>query len=69
MQSKVIFVVLIMLSFSAFHDSFFSILDNNKHTDVVHYMSDKSISSECGLVSQYPEAGGSIPFRILYRAA
>jgi hypothetical protein len=47
MQSKVIFVVLIMLSFSAFHDSFFSILDNNKHTDVVHYMSDKSISSEC----------------------
>ena len=47
MQSKVIFVVLIMLSFSAFHDSFFSILDKNKHTDVVHYMSDKAMSSEC----------------------
>lgn len=47
MQSKVIFVVLIMLSFSAFHDSFFSILDKNKHTDIVHYMSDKTISSEC----------------------
>ena len=47
MQSKVIFVVLFMLSFSAFHDSFFSILDQNKHTDVVHYMSDKAMSSEC----------------------
>ena len=47
MQSKVIFVVLIMLSFSAFHDSFFSILDKNKHTDVMQYMSDKTISSEC----------------------
>jgi len=46
-QSKVIFVVLIMLSFSTFHDSFFSILDKNKHTDVVHYINDKTISSEC----------------------
>ena len=46
MQSKIIFVVLIMLSFSAFHDSFFSILDKNKHTDVVHYMTDKTMSPE-----------------------
>jgi len=47
MQSKMMFLVLFMLSFSAFHDSFLSILDKNKHTDVVHYINDKVTSSEC----------------------
>jgi len=47
MRSKVIFLVLFMLSFSAFHDSFFSILDKNTHTDVAHYINDNVASSEC----------------------
>lgn len=47
MQVKVIYVVLFMLSFSAFHDSFLSILDHNKHTDIVHYIDDQTTSSEC----------------------
>ena len=47
MQSKIIFVVLFMLSFSAFHDSFLSVIDKNEHTNVVHYINDNSVSSEC----------------------
>ena len=47
MQSKMIFIVLFMLSFSVFHDSFISLLDKNEHTEIVHYMSDEAPSSEC----------------------
>lgn len=47
MQSKVVFVVLFMLSFSVFHDSFISLIEKNEHTDIVHYMSDEVPSSEC----------------------
>lgn len=46
MQSKIIFVVLFMLSFSIFHDSFISLLDKNEHTSSVHHMSDKIHTSE-----------------------
>lgn len=47
MQSKIIFTLLFMLSFTVFHDSFISLLDKNEHTEVVHYMSDEAPSSEC----------------------
>lgn len=47
MQSKIIFLVLMMLSFSIFHDSFFAIIDKNPHTDIVHYMDNKTKSLEC----------------------
>ena len=47
MQSKMIFVLLFILSFSAFHDSFISLLDKNKQTNIVHYMSDDVSSIEC----------------------
>jgi len=47
MQSKVIFVVLFMLSFSVFHDSFIFLIEKNEHTDIVHYMSDEASSLEC----------------------
>jgi hypothetical protein len=40
MQSKIIFVVLFMLSFSVFHDSIMPYLEKNKHTDMAHYASD-----------------------------
>ena len=46
MQSKIVFVVLFMLSFSVFHDSFISLIEKHEHTDIVHYMSDEVPSSE-----------------------
>ena len=47
MQSKIIFVLLFMLSFSAFHDTFISIIDKSNHKSIVHYMNDEASSSEC----------------------
>lgn len=46
MQSKIIFVVLFMLSFSVFHDSLMPLLEKNKHTYSVHYMSDTTPTQE-----------------------
>ena len=50
MHSKVIFIVLFMLSFSIFHDTFISLIEKNEHTDIVHYISDEAPSSECAKV-------------------
>lgn len=36
-----------MLAFSAFHDSFISLVDRGEHTDIVHYVQDDVSSSEC----------------------
>lgn len=47
MQSKIVFVVLFILSFSVFHDSFISLIDKNEHRDIVHYMSDEAPTPEC----------------------
>lgn len=52
MQSKIIFVVLFMLSFSTFHDSFISLVDKSEHSDITHYMSDEAVSSECAEFSE-----------------
>lgn len=47
MQSKVIFVMLFMLSFTVFHDSFISLIEKHEHTNIVQYISDDVPSSEC----------------------
>ncbi len=47
MQSKIIYIVLFMLAFSAFHDSFISLIDTREHTDIVHYVQDDVSNSEC----------------------
>lgn len=47
MQSKLVFVMLFMLSFSVFHDSFISLIEKEEHTSIVHYMNDQAPSSEC----------------------
>ncbi len=52
MRSKIIYVVLFMLAFSAFHDSFISLIDTNEHTDIVHYVNDDVSSSECSDFSE-----------------
>ena len=47
MQSKIIFIVLFMLSFSIFHDSFISLIEKNEHTEIVHNICDEVSNSEC----------------------
>lgn len=46
MRAKIIYVVLFMLAFSAFHDSFISLIDTSKYTDVVHYVNNDVPGSE-----------------------
>ena len=46
MRSKVIFVVLLMLSFTVFHDLFISVIEKNDHTKIVHCISDVDTSSD-----------------------
>lgn len=47
MQSKLVFVMLFILSFTVFHDSLLSLLEKDEHTSIVHYMHDEAPSSEC----------------------
>lgn len=47
MRTKIIYVVIFMLSFSAFHDSFLSLIETSEHKDIVHYVNDDVSSSEC----------------------
>ncbi|MFK5976326.1 MAG: hypothetical protein QM493_07455 [Sulfurovum sp.] len=48
MQSKIIYIVLFMLSFNIFHDSFISIIDKTPHNNETIYSScDIEESSKC----------------------
>lgn len=47
MRSKIIFVVLFMLSFTIFHDSLMPLIDKNEHTDIAHYLGDTEPTQEC----------------------
>lgn len=47
MQSKVIFFVLLMLSFTIFHDTFISFIEKKEHTNIAHYINDEAPSPEC----------------------
>lgn len=47
MRTKIIYVVIFMLSFSVFHDSFISLIDTSKHKDIVHYVNDDISNAEC----------------------
>jgi len=47
MRSKIIFLILFMLSFTIFHDSLMPLIEKNKHTDVAHYLSDTAPTQEC----------------------
>jgi len=48
MQSKVIFVVLFMLTFTIMHDSVISLMQKSDHSSVSHYVSTDVASQECG---------------------
>ena len=47
MRSKIIYIVVFMLAFNAFHDSFISLIDTREHTDIVHYVQDDASNAEC----------------------
>lgn len=47
MQSKIIFVVLLMLSFNIVHDSIMPFFEKHEHTDIVHHLSDSASAQEC----------------------
>jgi len=49
LRTKLIFVLLFMLSFSAFHDSLMPFFEKNehKHTSIVHCLSDAASAQEC----------------------
>lgn len=47
MRSKIIFIVLFMLSLNVFHDSFISLIDKSVHANILHYADDQSSSLEC----------------------
>jgi len=47
MQSKIIFFIIFMLSFSVFHDAVLPLLDKNGHNHIVHTVGDKLSSSDC----------------------
>ncbi|HEY9129303.1 MAG TPA: hypothetical protein VIN02_05685 [Sulfurovum sp.] len=46
MRSKIIFVVLLMLSFTIFHDLFISVIEKNDHTKIVYSISDEASSCD-----------------------
>ena len=48
MRSKIIFVVLFMLSFTVMHDTVIHIVQTNENTSVSHYVSAEIAAQECG---------------------
>lgn len=47
MRSKIVFVVLFMLSFTLLHDSFIALVEKNVHANTVHCIGDEASSSDC----------------------
>jgi len=48
MRSKIIFVVLFMLTFTVMHDTVMNIVVKNDHMSISHYVSMDVPSQECG---------------------
>lgn len=48
MRSKIIFVVLFMLSFTVAHDTVINMMHDKEHTSTSHYLSESTLSHECG---------------------
>jgi len=48
MRSKILFVVLFMLTFTVMHDTVIHIVQTNENTSVSHYVSAEIETQECG---------------------
>lgn len=51
-HSKVIFFVLIMLSFSVAHDTVINIVQPNEHASIIHYTDQNVHSQECDSIDE-----------------
>jgi len=47
MRSKIIFVILFMLTFTVMHDSVINIIQKNEHTSISNYTDTHVVSQEC----------------------
>ncbi len=47
MRSKIIFVVLFMLTFTIMHDSVINIIQKSNHSSLTHYVNSNVLSQEC----------------------
>ena len=47
MRSKIIFVVLFMLTFTVMHDSVINIMQKSDHSSISHYVNSDVVSQEC----------------------
>ena len=47
MKSKIIFVILFMLTFTIMHDSVINIMHESDHSSLSYYMSNDIVSQEC----------------------
>ncbi len=47
MRSKIIFVVLFMLTFTIMHDSVINIIQKSDHSSLMHYVNIDVVSQEC----------------------
>ena len=47
MKSKIIFVVLFMLTFTIMHDSIINITQKSDHSNLTHYINSDVMSQEC----------------------
>jgi len=52
MQSKIIFLILFMLSFTVMHDTVINIIGDDEHMSISHYIDDNSQSKECSNVHE-----------------
>ena len=67
MQSKIIFVVLFLLTFTIMHDSVINIIQKNDNTSISHHMSTNVLSAECSEIhevhSMFHFVGLAIPYK------
>lgn len=47
MKSKIIFVILFMLTFTIMHDSVINIIQKSDHSSLSHYVNSDVVSQEC----------------------
>lgn len=52
MQSKIIFIVLFMLSFTVAHDTVINIMHDKEHTSTSHHLSENIQTQECDTMDE-----------------
>ena len=67
MRSKIIFVVLFMLTFTIMHDSLINIIQKSDHSSISHYVNTDIVPQECADIhevhSMFHFVGLIIPYK------